>query len=87
MTASNCKKKEFYRQVTLHGYCMGATMSVIYTTLYQEKIRNLATIAPVIDTEKDTTVLSNFSKHIDIDKMFDSIGYLPSEQLYACYQH
>jgi polyhydroxyalkanoate synthase len=64
---------------------MGATMCVIYTTLHQEKIRNLATIAPVIDAEKDRTVLSNFSRHLDIDKMFDSVGNLPPEQLYACY--
>jgi polyhydroxyalkanoate synthase len=64
---------------------MGATMSVIYTTLHQEKVRNLATIAPVIDTEKDTTVVGNFSRHMNVDKMFDSIGNLPSEQLYACF--
>lgn len=79
------RRKNSIDKVTLHGYCMGATMSVIYATLYGEKVRNLATIAPVIDTEKDTTVLSNFSKHIDIDKIFDLIGYLPPEQLYACY--
>jgi polyhydroxyalkanoate synthase subunit PhaC len=79
------RRKNSIDKITLHGYCMGATMSVIYTTLYEEKVRNLATIAPVIDTEKDTTVLSNFSKHIDIDKFFDLIGYLPPEQLYACY--
>jgi polyhydroxyalkanoate synthase len=79
------RRKHSIDKITLHGYCMGATMSVIYTTLYQEKVRNLAAIAPVIDTEKDTTVLSNFSKHIDIDKIFDSFGYLPPEQLYACY--
>src|ERR671939_93197 len=79
------RKKNSVDKITLHGYCMGATMSVIYTTLHQEKIRNLATIAPVIDAEKDTTVLSNFSKHMDIDKMVHSIGNLPSEQLYAAY--
>jgi len=79
------RKKNSVDTVTLHGYCMGATMSVIYTTMHQDKIRNLATIAPVIDADKDTTVLSNFSKHIDIDKMFDSVGNLPSEQLYAAY--
>ena len=79
------RKKNSVDKITLHGYCMGATMSVIYTTLHQEKIRNLATIAPVIDGEKDTTVLSNFSKHIDIDKMVHSVGNLPSEQLYAAY--
>src|ERR671926_1117249 len=76
------RKKNSVDKITLHGYCMGATMSVIYTTLHQEKIRNLATIAPVIDAERDTTVLSNFSKHMDIDKMVRSIGNLPSEQLY-----
>ena len=79
------KKKNSVDKVTLHGYCMGATMCVIYTTLHQEKIRNLATIEPVIDAEKDRTVLSNFSRHLDIDKMFDSVGNLPPEQLYACY--
>src|SRR5919109_586765 len=61
------RKKNSVDKITLHGYCMGATMSVIYTSLYQGKIRNLATIAPVIDTAKDTTVIGNFCKHIDID--------------------
>ena len=79
------RKKNYVDKITLHGYCMGATMSVIYTSLYQEKIRNLATIAPVIDATKDTTVLGNFCKHINIDKIFDSVGNLPPEQLYACY--
>ena len=79
------RKKNSVDKITLHGYCMGATMSVIYTSLYQGKIRNLATIAPVIDTAKDTTVIGNFCKHIDIDKIFDSVGNLPPEQLYACY--
>ena len=79
------RKENSVDKVTLHGYCMGATMSVIYASLYQEKVRNLATIAPVIDTAKDTTVIGNFCKHIDIDKMFNSVGNLPPEQLYACY--
>src|SRR5436309_7393470 len=79
------RRKTSVNKITLHGYCMGATMSVIYSTLHEDKVRNLTTIAPVIDTEKDTTVLSNFSKHIDIDKIFELIGYLPPEQLYACY--
>jgi polyhydroxyalkanoate synthase len=79
------RKENSVDKITLHGYCMGATMSVIYASLYQEKVRNLATIAPVIDTANDTTVIGNFCKHIDIDKMFNSVGNLPPEQLYACY--
>jgi len=72
-------------KITLHGYCMGATMSTIYSTLHENKIRNLATIAPVIDSNQDSTVLGNFSRHLDADRMFDSIGNLPSEQLYALF--
>jgi polyhydroxyalkanoate synthase len=72
-------------KLTLHGYCMGATMSVMYTTLHQENVKNLAVIAPVIDTEKDTTVIGNLARNLDVEKMLDVIGNLPSEQLYACY--
>jgi polyhydroxyalkanoate synthase subunit PhaC len=78
-------KKTKVDKVTLHGYCMGATMSTMYTVLHQEKVRNLAVIAPVVDTEKDTTVIGNLAKHMDVDKMVNVIGNLPSEQLFACY--
>jgi polyhydroxyalkanoate synthase len=57
----------------------------MYTTLHQKKIRNLAVIAPVVDTEKDTTVIGNLAKNMDVGKMVDVIGNLPCEQLYACY--
>jgi polyhydroxyalkanoate synthase subunit PhaC len=78
-------KKAKVDRLTLHGYCMGATMSTMYTTLHEEKVRNLAVIAPVVDTEKDTTVIGNLARNMDVDKMVDVIGNLPSEQLYACY--
>ena len=78
-------KKTKVDKLTLHGYCMGATMSSMYTTLHEEKVRNLAVIAPVVDTEKDTTVIGNLAKNMDVDKMVNVIGNLPSEQLYACY--
>jgi len=78
-------KKNKVDKLTLHGYCMGASMSAMYTTLHQEKVRNLAVIAPVVDTEKDTTVIGNLAKNMDVGKMLDIIGNLPSEQLYACY--
>jgi len=78
-------KKNKEDKLTLHGYCMGASMSIMYTALHQEKVRNLAVIAPVIDTEKDSTVIGNMAKHMDVAKMVDTIGNLPPEQLFACY--
>ena len=78
-------KKNKVDKLTLHGYCMGASMSAMYTTLHQEKVRNLAVIAPVVDTEKDTTVIGSLAKNLDVDKMLEVAGNLPAEQLFACY--
>jgi polyhydroxyalkanoate synthase len=78
-------KKSKADKLTLHGYCMGATMSTMYTALHQEKVRNLAVIAPVIDTQRDTTVISNLARNMDGAKMRDTVGNLPAEQLYATY--
>jgi polyhydroxyalkanoate synthase len=72
-------------KITLHGYCMGSSMSAMYTSLHQEKIKNLVTIAPVVDTSKDSTVIANISRQMDIDKLVSTIGYLPPEKLYECY--
>jgi polyhydroxyalkanoate synthase len=78
-------KKNKVEKLTLHGYCMGGTMSAMYTALHQEKIRNLAVIAPVIDGQKDFTVIGNLAKNMDVDKMLQVVGNLQSEQLYALY--
>jgi polyhydroxyalkanoate synthase len=72
-------------KITLHGYCMGSSMSAMYTSLHQEKIKNLVTIAPVIDTSKDSTVIANISRQMDIDKLVSTIGNLPPEKLYECF--
>ncbi len=72
-------------RISLHGYCMGGTMSVMYTALHSEKVRNLYVTAPVIDVEKDTTVLGNLSKHIDADLLVDNFGNIPSEFMYLCF--
>ena len=78
-------KENSVEKLTLHGYCLGSTMADMYTTLHQEKVRNLVTIAPIIDTENDGTVLANFARHLDVDKVIDTCGNFPREYLYACF--
>ena len=78
-------EKNKIEKLTLHGYCMGGTMSSMYTALHQDKVRNLAVIAPVIDGQKDFTVIGNLAKNMDGDKMLQVTGNLQSEQLYALY--
>jgi polyhydroxyalkanoate synthase len=78
-------KKNKVDKLTLHGYCMGGTMSTMYTALHQEKVRNLAVIAPVIDAERDSTVIANVAKNMDVEKMLHVTGNLQAEQMYALY--
>jgi polyhydroxyalkanoate synthase len=79
------RKENSVEKLTLHGYCLGSTMSAMYTSLHQEKVRNLATIAPIIDTENDGTVLANFARHLDVDKIIETLGNFPREYLYGCF--
>ncbi|HYZ65224.1 MAG TPA: class III poly(R)-hydroxyalkanoic acid synthase subunit PhaC [Nitrososphaeraceae archaeon] len=72
-------------RLTLHGYCLGSTMAAMYTTLHQEKVRNLATIAPIIDTENDKTVLANFARYLDVKRIAETLGNFPREYLYGCF--
>ncbi len=60
-------------KITLHGYCLGATLSVIYTALNQEKIRNLVIQAPPVNFETDNT-LAVWAKHIDPEKISRALG-------------
>jgi polyhydroxyalkanoate synthase subunit PhaC len=79
------KSIENIDKVSLQGYCMGATMSLIYTSLYQKNVKNLITVAPVVDTDKDTTVIKNMAQNMDIDKILYHYENFPYELLYSCY--
>jgi polyhydroxyalkanoate synthase len=71
--------------VSLQGYCTGGTIASVYAALHPENVRNLVTTAPVIDGWRDTTVVSNLAKHIDVDRMFSTIGNMPPEFMYYCF--
>ena len=69
-------------KVSLQGYCTGGTLAAVYAALHPDKVKNLVLTAPVIDGSKDSTVVANLAKHIDVDKMVDTIGNMPPEFMY-----
>ncbi|MGI0101830.1 MAG: class III poly(R)-hydroxyalkanoic acid synthase subunit PhaC [Nitrosotalea sp.] len=69
-------------KVSMQGYCTGGTLATVYASLYREKIKNLILTAPVIDGSRDTTVVANLAKHMDVDKMADIVGNVPPEFMY-----
>jgi polyhydroxyalkanoate synthase len=79
------RKESDVDSVSLQGYCTGGTLATIYASLHPHKVRNLVATAPVIDGRKDTTVVSNVTKHIDVDKIVDTIGNMPPEFMYYCF--
>ncbi len=79
------KQESGAEKVTLQGYCTGATIATAYTSLHPHNVKNFIATAPVIDGWRDTTVISNIAKHIDVDKFVETIGNMPPEFMYYCF--
>ncbi len=79
------KQESQSKSVSLQGYCTGGTIAATYAALHPENVRNLVATAPVIDGWKDTTVVSNIAKHVDVDKMVETVGNMPPEFMYYCF--
>ncbi len=67
------KKERGVDKVTLHGYCLGTTLSVIYTTLYPKNVKNLIVQAPPINFDTKNT-LALWAKNIDPVKISRTMG-------------
>ena len=62
------KNESSSEKISLQGYCTGATIATAYSSLHPESVKNYIATAPVIDGWRDTTVISNLAKHMDVDK-------------------
>lgn len=76
------RKENSVDRVSLQGYCTGGTLAVLYAALHNDKVQNLIVTAPVIDGKKDTTVVGNLARNVDVDKMVETIGNMPPEFMY-----
>ncbi|HEX3656116.1 MAG TPA: class III poly(R)-hydroxyalkanoic acid synthase subunit PhaC [Pirellulales bacterium] len=75
-------------QLNLLGYCMGGTMSTMYTALYQEQIRNLILMAAPIDFSSEEGLLNLWTseEYFDVDGMVDAFGNCPGSFLQSTFQ-
>lgn len=65
--------------INLMGVCMGGTLSVIYTALHPEKVKNLITLATPTQFDVDGAVLFSWAKRMDPDKIVAVHGNLPGD--------
>jgi polyhydroxyalkanoate synthase len=69
--------------ITIFGYCMGGTLSVMYTGIHPEKVRNFVLMAAPLDFEADQGLLKKWSRpeYFDADKLVEAVGNVPGEFL------
>jgi polyhydroxyalkanoate synthase subunit PhaC len=76
------------KQLNLLGYCMGGTMSAIYTALYQQQVRNLILMAAPIDFSGEDGLMQLWTRpeYFDVDEMVDAFGNCPGSFLQSAFQ-
>lgn len=72
-------------QANLLGYCMGGTMSAMFTALHQQRVKNLILLAAGLDFSTREGLLNVWAdaKYFDVDAFVDAYGMCPAEFLQA----
>lgn len=83
---NNCvdfvRKKNRTEKINILSICQGGTLSVIYSALYPDKVKNLVTHVTPIDFGGNDGLLFRWSKNTDFDKLVDANhGLIPGDFL------
>jgi polyhydroxyalkanoate synthase len=83
---NNCvdtiRKNNKVEKVNILSICQGGTLSVIYSALHPDKVKNLVTHVTPIDFNTNDGLLFRWSKDMDFDKLVDAnYGLIPGEFL------
>jgi len=77
------RERSELESINLLGYCMGGTMSVMYASLFPEKVRNLGLMAAGLCFDQTGGVLEMWGddEHYSPRQVTDTFGNVPSEFL------
>lgn len=75
--------RERHQQDTINllGVCQGGALSLCFTALYPEKIRNLVTMVTPIDFHTPDNLLTHLIRYVNVDLLVDSFGNVPGSFL------
>jgi polyhydroxyalkanoate synthase len=77
------RKRHGVDSVNLLGVCQGGTFSAIYTSLHQEKIRNLVTMVAPFDFDTRDGLLNIWARALPPERMVDVFGNIPGDFMNA----
>lgn len=74
-------------QVNILGYCMGGSMSAMYTALHPEKVKNLILMAAPVDWSSKEHLLAKWTQKdvFDVDRLIAVYGNAPAELLQSSF--
>jgi polyhydroxyalkanoate synthase len=68
-------------KINVLGICQGGTLSIIYSALFPEKVKNLVTMVAPVDFASGDALLNVWAPFMDVDLMVDVLGNIPGEVL------
>lgn len=75
------RKTHGVEKINKMGICQGGTYSMIYASLYPEKLNTLTTYVAPYDFSTNANMLYKWTKYIDVDTLVDSVGTVPGEMI------
>ena len=80
-------RKHRRRSLHLLGYCMGGTMSALFTALHPSQVKTLTLLAAPIDFSGRESLLNCWTerKRFDVDAFIDAYGNCPAWFLQSCF--
>lgn len=77
------RERSGQEKINILGYCMGGTISAMYTALHPDKVRNLMLMAAPVDWSSKEHLLAKWTERevFDVDKLIEVYGNAPAELL------
>jgi polyhydroxyalkanoate synthase subunit PhaC len=74
-------------KINVLGYCMGGTMSAMFTALHPDRVKNLTLLAAPIDFSNSDGLLSLWTRpeYFDVDRFVDAFGNCPPQFLQSIF--
>jgi len=75
-----CKARSI-DHINLLGVCQGGVLTLCYSALHPEYVKNLVLMVTPVDFQTENDQLSHWVRYIDIDLMVDTLGNIPGNML------
>lgn len=61
-------------KINILGVCQGGTFSLIYSSIFPQKVKNLVTLVTPVDFDNEEGLLFKWAKDMDVDAIVDGFG-------------